>query len=255
MTKDKSVILYPTIKHQAMKQQQSDPSTSRRSFIGLIAAGAAALGLSSLIAPIPAQAEAPGPPTPGSTDVTAADAWMKNNIKGKRRMVFDVPQPHDVFPFAWPKVFQLTNMATGTPEKDTTVVVVLRHSAIPYAMNSSVWQKYNFGEVFKVDDPATKTAAVRNAFWMPNKGDFKVPGLGEVEIGINELQSKGVLFCVCDTAMTVYSAGLAEGTKGDAVAIRKDWVAGLLPGIQVVPSGVWAIGRAQDYGCAYCFAG
>jgi len=28
-----------------------------------------------------------------------------------------------------------------------------------------------------------------------------------------------------------------------------------LPGIQPVPSGVWAIGRAQEHGCAYCFAG
>ena len=37
--------------------------------------------------------------------------------------------------------------------------------------------------------------------------------------------------------------------------VKKEWVSGLLPGIQVVPSGVWAIGRAQEKGCAYCFAG
>jgi intracellular sulfur oxidation DsrE/DsrF family protein len=37
--------------------------------------------------------------------------------------------------------------------------------------------------------------------------------------------------------------------------VKKEWVAGLLPGIQIVPSGVWAIGRAQEKGCAYCFAG
>ena len=146
-------------------------------------------------------------------------------------------------------------MATGTNEKDTSVVVVLRHAAIPYAMHSELWKKYNFGEVFKVEDPATKAPAVRNAFWMPKPGDFKVPGIGEVEIGINQLQSKGVLFCVCDTALTVYSAVVADSMKADAATVKKDWVAGLLPGIQVVPSGVWAVGRAQDYGCGYCFAG
>jgi intracellular sulfur oxidation DsrE/DsrF family protein len=27
------------------------------------------------------------------------------------------------------------------------------------------------------------------------------------------------------------------------------------PGIQVVPSGVWALERAQKHGCAYVFAG
>jgi intracellular sulfur oxidation DsrE/DsrF family protein len=41
----------------------------------------------------------------------------------------------------------------------------------------------------------------------------------------------------------------------DAAEVRKEWMAGLLPGIQVVPSGVWAVGRAQEHGCAYCFAG
>ena len=238
-----------------MKEQLSEGAASRRSFLGRIAAGAAALGISSIIGPIPLGAAAAAPETRGTSDASAADAWFKNNIKGKHRMVFDVPQPHDVFPFAWPKVFQMTNMATGTPEKDTTIVVVLRHSAIPYAMDHNLWKKYNFGEVFKVEDPVTKSAAVRNAFWMPKPGDFKVPGLGNVEIGINELQSKGVLFCVCDTAMTVYSSALAEGMKADAAAMKKEWVAGLLPGVQVVPSGVWAIGRAQEHGCSYCFAG
>jgi len=112
---------------------------------------------------------------------------------------------------------------------------------------------YKFVEVFKADDPLTKAPSVRNPFWKPKPGDFKVPGLGPVEIGINQLQDNGVMFCVCDVAMTVYSSVLA-GT-GDGAAIKKDWMSGLLPGIQVVPSGVWAVGRAQEHGCAYCFAG
>ena len=36
---------------------------------------------------------------------------------------------------------------------------------------------------------------------------------------------------------------------------KKDWISGLLPGIQVVPAGIWAINRAQEHGCSYCFAG
>jgi hypothetical protein len=64
-------------------------------------------------------------------------------------VVFDATQPHGVFPFAWPRVFLLTNAATGTPEKDNSVVVVLRHDAIPYAFEERLWAKYKFGEVFK----------------------------------------------------------------------------------------------------------
>ena len=63
------------------------------------------------------------------------------------------------------------------------------------------------------------------------------------------------MFAACDMAMTVYSAVAAMGINGDPATIKKEWVAGVLPGIQVVPSGVWAVGRAQEHGCAYCFAG
>jgi len=63
------------------------------------------------------------------------------------------------------------------------------------------------------------------------------------------------MFCVCDMAMNVFSAILAEKTSKDAAEIKKEWISGVLPGIQVVPSGVWALGRAQEHGCAYCFAG
>lgn len=160
-----------------------------------------------------------------------------------------------MLPFAWPRVFLMTNQKTGVEEKDCTAVVILRHDAIPYAMEDSLWKKYNFGEVFKADDPATKAVADRNPFWKPKPGDFKIPGVGEVAIGINELQESGVLFDVCDVAVTVYTAVVAEKMSLKADEVKKEWIAGVLPGIQVVPSGVWAINRAQEHGCSYCFAG
>ncbi len=219
----------------------------RRNFIGSIATGAVAtMGIGSLVMPLAAAA--------GNEQPAEADMWF-SKIKGKHRIVFDVPGPHEIFPFAWPRVFLLTNQKTGTQEKDNNVVVVLRHSGIPYAFEDRIWSAYKFGEVFKVDDPVTKSASVRNPFWQPKPGDFKIPGIGNVDIGINQLQDSGVMFCVCDMALTVYSAALAEGMGKEAADVKKDWLTGLLPGIQVVPSGVWAVGRAQEHGCAYCFAG
>ena len=135
------------------------------------------------------------------------------------------------------------------------MVVILRHDGIPYAMENRLWEKYKFGELFKIDDEKTKAPSIRNMFWQPKPGDFKVPGIGEVAIGINELQASGVMFCVCDMALTVFSAVTAQNMNMDAAAVKKDWVSGILPGIQIVPSGVWAVGRAQEHGCAYCFAG
>ena len=74
-------------------------------------------------------------------------------------------------------------------------------------------------------------------------------------IGIDQLQASGAMFCVCDIAFTVYSAAVAKGMNLNADDVRKDWVSGRLPGIQPVPSGVWALGRAQEKQCAYIFAG
>lgn len=232
-------------------QDNDKRPNSRRHFLNAVAAGTAAFSLSTLATPLAAGAKTIAETASRPDD---PDEWFKQ-IKGKHRMVFDVTQPHEIFPFAWPRVFLATNAATGTPEKESSVVVVLRHAAIPYAMEDALWQNYKFGEVFKAHDPATKAASVRNPFWKPKPGDYKVPGLGDVAIGINELQESGVLFCVCDAAMTVYSAAVAQGMGKDAAVVKKEWQAGLLPGIQVVPSGVWAIGRAQEHGCGYCFAG
>lgn len=232
--------------------QDHEPlSASRRNFLGTLATGTAALTMSTIAAPLSAGAKTINE---NFTDPNNPDEIFKN-IKGKHKVVFDATKPHEILPFAWPRVFLVTNEKTGTPEKDNSVVVVLRHAAIPYAFEDRLWEKYKFGEVFKADDPATKTASLRNPFWKPKKGDFVIPGMGPVAIGINELQASGVMFMVCDAAMTVYSTAVAEGMKMDAAEVKKDWVAGLLPGIHVVPSGVWALGRAQEKGCAYIFAG
>jgi intracellular sulfur oxidation DsrE/DsrF family protein len=74
-----------------------------------------------------------------------------------------------------------------------------------------------------------------------------------VQIGINELQESGAMFCVCNMAITVFSAAIAQASNTDAGEVKNDFLSGVLPGVQVVPSGVWAVGRAQEHGCAYCF--
>jgi intracellular sulfur oxidation DsrE/DsrF family protein len=221
----------------------------RRDFLKQFATGAAVLGTGMLSAPFSLQAEGHSGP-----DISEADEWFKQ-VKGRHRMIFDVTQPNGTLPFAWPRVFLLTNAKTGTPENDCGVVVVLRHSAVAYAFGHAVWEKYKFGEIFKINDDGTKAPATKNPFWQPKPGTFKTPGIGEVKIGIDELQASGVLFCACDVAITVHCAVIAEQTHQDLAAIKNDWMAGLLPGVQPVPSGIWAVGRAQEHGCTYTFAG
>jgi intracellular sulfur oxidation DsrE/DsrF family protein len=233
-----------------MQQDQTTPSP-RRKFLGTLAAGAAAIGMAS----IPSGLQALPTATPGllNTDPDNPDAWF-DKINGKHRLVVDVVSPkqgHDaILPFAWPKVFLMTNAATGTPENENSVVVVLRHNAIPYAMDDRIWKKYKFGEHFNITDAGTKAPSVRNMFWKPNP-PFEVPGIGPVPIGINDLQESGVMFCVCNVAMTVNAAIMAEQMKMKQEEVMREWMAGLLPNIKVMPSGIWAVGRAQEHQCAY----
>ena len=238
------------LKFSNMKQENSNRANNRRSFLKNVAAGAAALSVTMLAPPFNLTASA------AANSSGDADDWFNQlDKKGKHRIVFDATKPNGSFPFAWPKVYQLTNAATGTPDSETGVVIVLRHEAIPFAMEDRLWKKYKFGEFFKIDDTATKAPATRNAFWQPKPGDFKIPGIGPVEIGINQLQDHGIMICVCNMALTVMSSVAAQSMNMDATKVYDDWKSGILPGIQIVPSGVWAIGRAQEHGCAYCFAG
>jgi intracellular sulfur oxidation DsrE/DsrF family protein len=222
----------------------------RKSFLGTFAAGAAALGLSSSLSSCNTN-EKPVVPM-AAEKLDPADEWF-NKLKGKKHsIVYDVTEPKEIFPFAWPRVFLMTNEQTGTKGADCGVVVILRHNAIPYALNSSLWEKYKFGEFFKADDPKTKMASTRNPFWQPAPNDFKIPGVDmDVKIGINQLQDDGLMFCACGMAMQVLSAVVAGNMNLKAEDVKKEWIAGLLPGMQLVPSGVWAAGRAQEHGCGY----
>lgn len=234
-----------------MNTNETNESTNRRNFLGTLASGAAAIGLTSIAPTINAIAG----DAPNSPRVFGDPEEMFKKIIGKHRIVFDSPHPHEIYPFAWPRVFLLTNEATGTMSKDCSVVVVLRHSSIGYAMEDRLWEKYKFGEMFQANDPETQKPALRNPFWKPKPGAYKVPGVGEILIGIDQLQANGVMFCVCSAAINVYSAVTAQALNLKHEDVKNDFISGIFPGIQQVPSGVWALGRAQAHGCGYVFAG
>lgn len=231
-----------------MNKNKPNQSANRRNFLGKVTGAAALMGVASLINPTKA-----GETITGSfANADDPDEWFKG-IKGKHRLVFDCTEPKEIFPFAWPKIFMMTNEATGASEKDCTAVVVLRHAAFAYALQDSLWAKYKLGEMQKINDPETKAPALRNPFWKPKPDDFSAPGLGNVTLGIPELQAMGIMFCVCNMALTVYSAVIAGNTKQDAAEVLKEMQEGLISGIPHMPSGVYAVGRAQEHGCGYCY--
>ena len=219
-----------------------DVTTPRRGFLGTLAAAAAA-GLASLT---PVRLEAT-PRSGTSSGVDAAfETWL-NRITGKHKMVFDAPEVNSGMPVIWPRVWLNGNNENyATKDADNSAIVILRHSSIPLGMRDDVWAKYKLGEAFQIKDG--DTFATKNIF-------AKVMPLPLPGTGVEALLASGVMFGVCNVALTVYSAMVAQKMGLDAAAVKADWVAALLPGMQVVPSGVLAVARTQEKGCAYCFAG
>lgn len=176
-------------------------------------------------------------------------AWF-DKIKGEHRIVFDGSMPHNGFPVIWNWAYLLSQNQTGVEDSNVTAMTVLRHNAIPFAMHSDLWAKYPIGELFQIKK-ADGSDYTRNPFYEPQEGDFPLPAIQ----GIKDLIGRGSMFCVCDLALNFYSGRMAAITGQAAEEIYADWKAGILPDIQVVPSGVWALGMAQNKGCGYIFAG
>ena len=222
-----------------------EKKTDRREFLGALATGPIALGLTT----VPSNGTLNAATTNPLLNVSDLDAWFAS-IKGKHRIVFDAASANEGFPVIWPYTFMTTNNGTGTPDEDLTAMVIFRSKAIPLALDDKIWAKFKLGKMFKLVDPETNASAERNLYWSPNEGEMPEPGMA-----VKALMSRGAMFCVCETAITMTSRMYSKSKGIDPEETKKEWVAGILPGIRLVPSGVWAVNRAQENGCSYCAAG
>jgi intracellular sulfur oxidation DsrE/DsrF family protein len=212
-------------------------STPRRGFLGRITAAAMGLGVASLV---PEGAEA----AVSHAKDAALEAWFAK-MNGKHRAVFDSPESNSGFGVIWPRIYILTTEGTYPGEK-ATPMVILRHESLPLALQDNLWMKYKLGEQFKIN--VDNMPATRNPY-------ASITGLPIPGLGVAELIKTGVLIGACDVAMTVYSSGAAQKMGLKAEDVKKEWIAGMIPGVQLVPSGVFAVARAQELGAQYIFAG
>jgi intracellular sulfur oxidation DsrE/DsrF family protein len=177
-----------------------------------------------------------------------SDAWL-DKITGKHKQFFDGVTYNDGFVLAFAANFlNLNHEAYGLSDKDLTAVVGLRHFCMPMALPDAMWAKYKVGETFKVTDPATKAPAIRNPFMHPD--GVRLPGSD-----IPTLVNRGVVFTVCNVALTVFSGMTAANAGVTAEQAKQEWTEQLLPGMNLVPVGVLAVNRAQERGCTYCYGG
>jgi hypothetical protein len=221
------------------RRTHTNEITPRRGFFTRIAASAMVIGLTGLgSAPARAAAGAEdGPDWPGT-------------LKGRRRQVVDAYAPNDGSPLAFAFTFVVTNGPASADLVPASAVVVLRHTALPLALDHPMWQKYKIGQSLSILDPETKAPAVKNPFLHPKLGVLKFTD----DWAIDRLLANGTVIGACNLALKVLS-GDASNAGMSAEEAAKEWAANVIPGITLIPSGTWGLNRAQEHGCTYCAGG
>ena len=224
----------------------ADHPRDRRSFLTTLAASSAALAASGVAMHFGAGTAAAEAAIPDGF----SEAWL-GKITGRHKQFFDAMNVGGGFPLAFAMNFLNSNNDTyKLGDKELSAVVGLRHFSVPIGFTDDVWAKYKLGEFFQILDPATKAPSKRNFLYHSKEGDVPFPGMA-----VEKLLDRGVIFTVCNVATTVLSGMTAKNAGVTPDVALKEWKAGLIPGMTLVPSGVLAANRAQEKGCTYCSAG
>jgi hypothetical protein len=219
----------------------SENSLPRRSFLAAVATAAGATALTPLLSGNDGRLEAAEAPA-APWDLS----WL-DKLEGKHRQVFevgkkieDVPGPlHVVSNYldAWREVYHL-----DFPQINT--VVSIAGSGFPINVSDVIWAKYKVGEKWQIADDTGKSSATHNVF-------LESPATDTKRASVKGLQARGTIFTQCNMALRHIAKEFALASHDTVDKVYEELVAGLNPGVRLVPANTMLIGLAQEHGCAY----
>lgn len=243
------------------------PATPRRSFLGRLLGGAAALaGGGALARTVDAQAPAA---RLAAAEAAAANSeydmsWVER-VTGAHRQVFDSPEIADGTVLHQARVWMSGYAEVyGAKEADMSAVLVIRHAAIPMVLNDEMWRRLNVakelasapeGSRVVLKDPASGELPTRNPFLNANAKQGDRHSMLWADGGLDTLVSRGAIVLACGLALNRAYAMARKAEGLDAAGARALVRANLLPGTYVMPSGIFAVARAQEAGCNFLRAG
>ena len=204
----------------------------RRSFFTRLASAA---GVAVFAADAAAQS---APPSAGPFDMK----WLEQ-MKGKHKQLYDLGAwslAEDGRPLRFCKNFLDTFRDVYKLESpDINTAVGVSGPAFPLNASDRLWEKYKLGERSKIIDPMTKQPSVRNIFYDGS------------DISVKATQARGTIFWQCNVALGNVAQQLADAFHMPFAEVRADLIAGLNPGVRLMPSHVMALALAQEKGFSY----
>ncbi|HXE61479.1 MAG TPA: hypothetical protein VN607_12270 [Gemmatimonadaceae bacterium] len=235
------------------------PASPRRGFLAQLATAAVAFAAGDLVRPPRAAAES----MPNErvdpravTDTTPAPrgpwdlSWV-DKLTAQHRQVFDSPAIADgealnkagLYLDGYHEIY-------GTSDKDVNVVIVIRHKGIPMALGDAVWARYDFlADRTKLKDPTTGKKAKRNPFVGVKPNDAYA--MTNPTSSLDSLIARGVIVLCCNLALGSVAQLLADKTKQSVDTVEAELKRSLVPGVTLVPSGIFGVTRAEEAGCHY----
>jgi len=223
-------------------------STPRRDFLARVATAAAVVAGSACAAPLAAAAMSGDASRTPRQSPDFDDAWTARVRAAAHRAVFDSPEIGDGLALGQATVFMNNyHDMFGTSDAETVPVIVMRHQGTLLAVGDALWAKYELGKRTKLTDPTTGAVATRNPFVQVARDDAHA--LIEPESTLPALRARGAVLLVCNRALTHFASQQARERKLNVDEVTAEFRAGLVPGMILQPSGIYAVVRAQEMGC------
>jgi hypothetical protein len=223
---------------------------SRRSFLGTVGTGVAAMGTMA-----GTFATADGELVYQHAEWKFADFDKLLKFKGRGKQVYDVhPIGDGDFLGVIKNSINGLHYGYDIPMDEIKIVAAMHGPANLLNFDDSMWAKYKFGEVFKIDDPATKKPATSNIYY-PKKyptGSTDPSDRAGIyqDYGIAALLPRGLQLLCCHNATEAQAGRMVKqnSLKDSVEDVVADLQSHMLPGVMLVPAMVAAIHMLQSEG-------
>jgi intracellular sulfur oxidation DsrE/DsrF family protein len=222
-------------------------SSDRRVFLRQLTIATAAMGSGAIVAPLGAEQVERAADTLPASGAAWDMSWVEQVQRAQYKAVFDSPALADGSALDLAAGIQNDFKEVYGSDDVVRMVIIMRQLGQVMAFNDDLWDRYAIGEERKVNDPVTKQPARRNPYArvVPEEPAWAAAGK------LDALRARGAILLVCNRASMNWARSAAERTKKDLEQVQNEVRNGLVPGATLMPTGVFALVRAQQAGCAY----